>query len=155
MSKARDKEDTLNDTLLGQGRHGNISFYAFTATPKAKTLELFGQQMPDGTFQPYHIYSMRQAIEEGFILDVLQNYMTYHTAYQISKLVPDDPELPASQAKRAIARYADLHPYNLAQKTEVMVELFRDKNTPCNWWERQGYGCNLLSLSSCSLYEGI
>ena len=126
-SKARDKEDTLNDTLLGQGRHGNISFYAFTATPKAKTLELFGQQMPDGTFQPYHIYSMRQAIEEGFILDVLQNYMTYHTAYQISKLVPDDPELPASQAKRAIARYADLHPYNLAQKTEVMVELFRDK----------------------------
>lgn len=127
VSKARDKEDTLNDTLLGQGRHGNISFYAFTATPKAKTLELFGQQMPDGTFQPYHIYSMRQAIEEGFILDVLQNYMTYHTAYQISKLVPDDPELPASQAKRAIARYADLHPYNLAQKTEVMVELFRDK----------------------------
>ena len=126
-SKVRDKEDTLNDTLLGQGRHGNISFYAFTATPKAKTLELFGQQMPDGTFQPYHIYSMRQAIEEGFILDVLQNYMTYHTAYQISKLVPDDPELPASQAKRAIARYADLHPYNLAQKTEVMVELFRDK----------------------------
>ena len=126
-SKARDKEDTLNDTLLGQGRHGNISFYAFTATPKAKTLELFGQQMPDGTFQPYHIYSMRQAIEEGFILDVLQNYMTYHTAYQISKLVPDNPELPASQAKRAIARYADLHPYNLAQKTEVMVELFRDK----------------------------
>jgi len=66
VSKARDKEDTLNDTLLGQGRHGNISFYAFTATPKAKTLELFGQQMPDGTFQPYHIYSMRQAIEEGF-----------------------------------------------------------------------------------------
>ena len=127
VSKARDKEGTLNDTLLGQGRHGNISFYAFTATPKAKTLELFGQQMPDGTFQPYHIYSMRQAIEEGFILDVLQNYMTYHTAYQISKLVPDDPELPASQAKRAIARYADLHPYNLAQKTEVMVELFRDK----------------------------
>ena len=127
VSKARDKEDTLNDTLLGQGRHGNISFYAFTATPKAKTLELFGQQMPDGTFQPYHIYSMRQAIEEGFILDVLQNYMTYHTAYQISKLVPDDPELPASQAKRAIARYADLHPYNFAQKTEVMVELFRDK----------------------------
>jgi len=127
VSKARDKEDTLNDTLLGQGRHGNISFYAFTATPKAKTLELFGQQMSDGTFQPYHIYSMRQAIEEGFILDVLQNYMTYHTAYQISKLVPDDPELPASQAKRAIARYADLHPYNLAQKTEVMVELFRDK----------------------------
>ncbi|HEL1260844.1 DEAD/DEAH box helicase family protein [Streptococcus equi subsp. zooepidemicus] len=126
-SKARDNEDELNNTLLGQGRHENISFYAFTATPKAKTLELFGQRTLDGKFQPFHVYSMRQAIEEGFILDVLQNYMTYHTAYQISKLVPDDPKLPASQAKRAIARYADLHPYNLAQKTEVMVEVFREK----------------------------
>ena len=125
--KARDNEDELNNTLLGQGRHENISFFAFTATPKAKTLEMFGQQTAEGKFQPFHVYSMRQAIEEGFILDVLQNYMTYHTAYQISKLVPDDPKLPISQAKRAIARYADLHPYNLAQKTEVMVEVFREK----------------------------
>lgn len=125
--QARDNEDALNATLLGQGRHENISFYAFTATPKAKTLELFGQKTSEGKFQPFHVYSMRQAIEEGFILDVLRNYMTYHMAYQISKLVPDDPELPASQAKRAIARYADLHPYNLAQKTEVMVEVFREK----------------------------
>lgn len=125
--KVQDNEDTLNDTLLSQGRHKNISFYAFTATPKSKTLEMFGQQTPEGNFRPFHVYSMRQAIEEGFILDVLQNYMTYHTAYQISKLVPDDPELPTSQAKRAIARYADLHPYNLAQKTEVMIEVFREK----------------------------
>lgn len=125
--KARDEEDQLNATLLSQGRHKNISFYAFTATSKPKTLEMFGTQTPEGRFAPFHIYSMRQAIEEGFILDVLQNYMTYHTAYQISKLVPDDPELPRSEAKRAIARYADLHPYNLAQKTEVMVETFREK----------------------------
>lgn len=125
--KARDEEDQLNETLLGQGRHENISFYAFTATPKDKTLEMFGQRADDGHFEPFHVYSMRQAIEEGFILDVLQNYMTYHTAYKIAKLVPDDPELPKSKARRAIARYAELHPYNLAQKTEIMVETFRER----------------------------
>lgn len=125
--KARDDEDELNNVLLAQGRHTNISFYAFTATPKAKTLELFGSKTTEGAFVPFHVYSMRQAIEEEFILDVLKNYMTYHTAYQIAKLVPDDPELPESKAKRAIARYADLHPYNLAQKTEIIVEAFREK----------------------------
>ncbi|WP_276421630.1 type I restriction endonuclease subunit R [Lactococcus garvieae] len=125
--KARDEEDQLNETLLGQGHHENISFYAFTATPKDKTLEMFGQRAEDGHFEPFHVYSMRQAIEEGFILDVLQNYMTYHTAYKIAKLVPDDPELPKSKARRAIARYAELHPYNLAQKTEIMVETFRER----------------------------
>jgi type I restriction enzyme R subunit len=125
--KARDEEDQLNETLLSQGRHENISFYAFTATPKDKTLEMFGQRAEDGHFEPFHVYSMRQAIEEGFILDVLQNYMTYHTAYKIAKLVPDDPELPKSRARRAIARYAELHPYNLAQKTEIMVETFRER----------------------------
>ncbi len=125
--KARDEEDKLNDILLGQGRHENISFYAFTATPKPKTLEMFGSKNSLESFEPFHVYSMRQAIEEGFILNVLQNYMTYHNAYQISKMIPDDPELPQSQAKRAIVRYADLHPYNLAQKTEVMIEAFRER----------------------------
>lgn len=125
--KATNEEDKLSEALLGQGRHENISFYAFTATPKDKTLELFGKRAEDGHFEPFHVYSMRQAIEEGFILDVLQNYMTYHTAYQISKLVPDDPELPKSKAKRAIARYAELHPYNLAQKAEIMIETFRER----------------------------
>lgn len=126
-NKARDKEDELNETLLGQGRHKNISFYAFTATPKSKTLEMFGTKTEEGNFVPFHVYSMCQAIEEGFILDVLKNYMTYHTAYKIAKLVPNDPELPESKAKRAIARYADLHPYNLAQKTEIMIETFCEK----------------------------
>lgn len=125
--KTRDGEDILNEMLLGQGRHENISFYAFTATPKAKTLEMFGTKTPEGKFVPFHIYSMRQAIEEGFILDVLQNYMTYHTAYKIVKAVDDNPDLSESKAKQAIARYADLHPYNLAQKTEVMIENFREK----------------------------
>ncbi len=126
-SKARDEEDELNTILLGQGRHENISFYAFTATPKVKTMEMFGTQQADGSFVPFHVYSMKQAIEEGFILDVLKNYMTYHTAYQIAKLVEDDPKLPPSTAKRIITRYADLHPYNIAQKTEIMIETFREK----------------------------
>lgn len=125
--KARDEEDMLNATLLSQGRHKNISYFAFTATPKAKTLEMFGTRMEDGSYAPFHVYSMRQAIEEGFIMDVLKNYMTYHTAYQIAKLIKEDPELPESQAKRAITRYADLHAYNLAQKTAIMVEAFREK----------------------------
>lgn len=124
---ARDKEDELNETLIAQGRHKNISFFAFTATPKSKTLEMFGTKTSEGKYVPFHVYSMRQAIEERFILDVLKNYMTYHTAYKIIKLIPDDPELPKSKAKRAIARYADLHPYNLAQKTEIMIEAFREK----------------------------
>ena len=68
-----------------QGRHKNLSFFAFTATPKDKTLELFGTEYEDGSFHPFHIYSMRQAIEEGFILDVLQNYMTYDTCSKSSK----------------------------------------------------------------------
>ena len=80
---------------------------------------MFGTQQADGSFVPFHVYSMKQAIEEGFILDVLKNYMTYHTAYQIAKLVEDDPKLPPSTAKRIITRYADLHPYNIAQKLRL------------------------------------
>ncbi|HFI0254928.1 TPA: type I restriction endonuclease subunit R [Streptococcus suis] len=125
--KVRDDQDQLNGILLSQGRHHNISFYAFTATPKSKTMEMFGRQTEDGTFIPFHVYSMHQAIEEGFIHDVLKNYMTYHAAYQIAKKVEEDPELPPSLAKRVITRYAELHPYNIAQKTEIMVEMFRER----------------------------
>jgi type I restriction enzyme, R subunit len=126
-AKTPDDQDEMIQTLLSQGRHTNISFFAFTATPKAKTLELFGVKQEDGSFAAFHVYSMCQAIEEGFILDVLQNYMTYHTAYKIAKEIPDDPELPESAAKRAIRRYESLHPYNLSQKTAVMIEMFREK----------------------------
>lgn len=125
--KARDDQDELNALLIGQGRHKNISFYAFTATPKMKTMEMFGTIQPDGSFAPFHVYSMRQAIEEGFILDVLKNYMTYSTAFKMVKLIEDDPELPPSLAKRAIAKAVDFHPYNLNRKTEIMVEAFRER----------------------------
>ncbi len=123
-----DGEDRLARLVAGRGRQKNISFYAFTATPKAKTLELFGDKIatPDGDrFVPFHLYSMRQAIEEGFILDVLANYTTYATYWKIEKAVEDDPEVDKSKAKTAIARFVQLHPTNLAQKAEVIVEHFR------------------------------
>lgn len=120
-----DDQDELVNTLLSQGRHHNLSFFAFTATPKEKTIEMFGTKQPDGSFAPFHVYSMRQAIEEGFILDVLKNYMTYKTSYRIAKEIEDNPELPKTEAVRAIARYQAFHPWVLRQKTEVMIEQFR------------------------------
>ncbi|KHE69670.1 type I restriction endonuclease subunit R [Halobacillus sp. BBL2006] len=121
-----DHEDKLVQELLTHGRHINLSFFAFTATPKEKTLEMFGTQQADGTFRPFHVYSMRQAIEEGFILDVLQNYMTYETSYKIAKNTPDNPELSTTQGVKAIRRYQSLHPHNLQQKTAIMIEHFRN-----------------------------
>lgn len=120
-----DDQDQLVQTLLSQGQHRNLSFFAFTATPKEKTIELFGTKQPDGSYRPFHIYSMRQAIEEGFILDVLKNYMTYKTSYRIAKEIEDNPELPKTEAVRAIARYQSFHPWVLRQKTEIMIEQFR------------------------------
>ena len=118
--------DILVQEMLSQGKHNNISFFAFTATPKGKTLEIFGEPYPDGSFHPFHIYSMRQAIEEEFILDVLANYTTYKMCYQIAKNVPDNPEVPTSKAVRTIRRYEELHPHNLQQKAAIIVETFRD-----------------------------
>lgn len=119
-------KDILVQDMLSQGKHRNLSFFAFTATPKGKTLEIFGEPQPDGSFHPFHIYSMRQAIEEGFILDVLANYTTYKMCYQIAKNVPDNPDVPTSKAVRTIRRYEELHPHNLAQKAAIIVETFRE-----------------------------
>lgn len=119
-------KDILVQDMLSQGKHSNLSFFAFTATPKGKTLEIFGEPRLDGTFHPFHIYSMRQAIEEGFILDVLANYTTYKMCYQIAKNAPDNPNVPTSKAVRTIRRYEELHPHNLHQKAAIIVETFRD-----------------------------
>lgn len=119
-------EDRKLRELISHGKHENLSFFAFTATPKSQTLEVFGTEWPDGTFHPFHIYSMRQAIEEGFILDVLQNYMTYKTCYQIAKNTPENPDVPQSKAMKLIKKYEELHPYNIQQKSAVIVETFRD-----------------------------
>ncbi|OJG27466.1 hypothetical protein RU98_GL002555 [Enterococcus caccae] len=124
-NRTPDEQDKLVQTLVSQGQHSNLSFFAFTATPKRETLNMFGTKQADETFKPFHIYSMRQAIEEGFILDVLKNYMTYKTSYRIAKEIEDNPELPKTEAVRAIARYQSFHPWVLRQKTEVMIEQFR------------------------------
>src|SRR3989339_276043 len=120
-----DEDDYIRETIRKRGPQKNISIFAFTATPKAKTLEVFGVKDSEGIPRPFHLYSMKQAIEEGFILDVLKNYTTYKEYYKFSKSIEDDPELNKKKAIKAIARFASLHPHNLAQKTEVMVEHFR------------------------------
>ncbi len=118
-------EDGLREMMKARGPQKNLSFFAFTATPKAKTMEAFGQKGPDGRPEPFHLYSMRQAIEEEFIWDVLANYTTYQSFYQLNKKIEEDPELNKKKAASAIARFATLHPYVLAQKTEVIIEHFR------------------------------
>jgi type I restriction enzyme R subunit len=119
-----DKDDKLVQEMLSHGKHKNLSFFAFTATPKPQTLEMFGTEYSDGSFHPFHIYSMKQAIQEGFIMDVLQNYMTYQTCYKIAKTIPDNPEVPASRAAKVIRRFEELHPYNISQKAQIIVETF-------------------------------
>lgn len=121
----QDEDDYIREIIQKRGPQENISLFAFTATPKPKTLEVFGTKDSEGKPQPFHLYSMRQAIEEGFILDVLKNYTTYETYYRFTKKIEDDPELNKKKAVKAIGRFASLHPTNISQKTEVMVEHFR------------------------------
>lgn len=122
---AADWEDELAEELASHGRHQNLTFCAFTATPKEQTLEIFGEERPDGTFHPFHIYSMRQAIEEGFIMDPLAYYVSYSEALELAKTVPDNPDVPSSPTLKLLRRYKELHPYALGQKAEIIVETFR------------------------------
>ena len=117
-------EDVINQAMSARLRPVNCSYFAFTATPKAKTLELFGRPDAGGIPQAFHIYSMRQAIEEGFILDVLRNYVTYKAFYRLGSQA-DEKQVPQRRAQRALARFANLHPHNIAQKVVVIVEHFR------------------------------
>lgn len=112
--------------VASRKRPPNVTYYAFTATPKAKTIELFGQPEPDGKPAPFHVYSMRQAIEEGFILDVLKHYTTYDVFWKLSQ-VGDDKLVESGKARKQIARYVKLHPTNIAQKVSIIVEHFREK----------------------------
>jgi type I restriction enzyme, R subunit len=119
-------EEALAKAVSARGRQNNLSFFAFTATPKARTLEMFGTyNRATERYEPFHVYSMRQAIDEGFILDVLANYTTYHTYWRIEKAITEDPEYPSVKAKQAVAKFVSLHPTNLAQKAQIIVEHFR------------------------------
>lgn len=122
-----DSEEQLLKVMASRGRQKNLSFFAFTATPKAKTLEVFGRKDEEGKPRPFHLYSMRQAIEERFILDVLQNYTTYKTYWRLLKKTADDPDVPKRETAAQLARFVSLHPHNIAQKTEVIVEHFRSR----------------------------
>ena len=124
---ATDAETLLAAAVAARGRQPNLSFFAFTATPKGRTLELFGDKGLDGKHHPFHLYPMRQAIEEGFIEDVLANYLTYSRYYHLEKTLLDDPKYETAKARAALARFVTLHPENLAQKAEIVVEHFLDK----------------------------
>ena len=117
-------EDKMLNELAAHGTQKNLSFFAFTATPKDKTLQIFGNKQEDGKYVPFHVYSMQQAIEEGFILDVLQNYMTYNTFYKIIKKTNEDPEFDASKGIKELIRFETLHPTNITQKTAIIIEQF-------------------------------
>lgn len=118
--------DEVQRSAATRGQQSNISFFAFTATPKYKTLQVFGDKDETGKPKPFHLYSMRQAIEEGFILDVLQNYTSYELFFKLTKAIEDDPNLNKKKAAKAIGKYVSLHPHNLAQKTEIIMEHFRN-----------------------------
>jgi type I restriction enzyme, R subunit len=117
-------EDLVNKSVAARGGQPNLSFFAFTATPKHKTLETFGEEQVDGSFRPVHLYTMRQAIEENFILDVLQNYTTFETYFNLLKKAADDPRYEKSQAFSLLKRYVNLHRFTIARKTALMVEHF-------------------------------
>ena len=115
----------IEKSAQARGQQTNVSFFAFTATPKYKTLQVFGAKDEEGKPKPFHLYSMRQAIEEGFILDVLKNYTTYELYFKLTKAIEEDPQLNKKKTAKAIGKYVSLHPHNLAQKTEIIIEHFR------------------------------
>ncbi len=124
-ASSADIEDLIANYQQARGPQSNISYFAFTATPRNVTLERFGMQGPDGLPHPFHLYSMRQAIEEDFILDVLQHYMTYQAYYQLEKTIADNPQFSGRKGQQKVARYASLHATAIGQKVEIIVEHFR------------------------------
>jgi len=125
---AQTPEEELENTILAEmekrGRLPNLSMFAFTATPKAKTLEIFGTKREDGKFEPFHLYSMRQAIEEVFILDVLRNYTTYKAYWRLLKKIEDDPRYDKNKAEYLLKSFVELHPHAINEKVRIMVEHF-------------------------------
>ena len=118
--------DVIEDEIASCGKQPNVSMIAFTATPKPTRLQLFGCLNEQGKKVAFDLCSMKQAIEEGFILDVLQNYVTYRAYYQINKAIEDDPELETVATKRKIAKHIELHATNIAQKAEIIIEHFKN-----------------------------
>ena len=118
------KQELIREQLK-RAKQPNLSFFAFTATPKYKTKLFFDEPGEEGQ-SPFHLYSMRQAIEEEFIMDVLENYACYKRYYELIKKIEDDPEVPRRKTARALARFVDLHDHNITQKVEIIIEHFRN-----------------------------
>jgi type I restriction enzyme, R subunit len=121
-------EDTIAADMRARGKQPHISTFAFTATPKPKTLELFGWQDKQGIYHPHSLYSMRQAIEEGFILDVLEHYTTYTAYWRLLKTIADDPSYDRSKASMLLKSFVEMHPQVIDQKVAIMVEHFIEKS---------------------------
>jgi type I restriction enzyme, R subunit len=128
MGKNEEEEEDAQDKILAAMKsrkmHGNASYLAFTATPKNNTLEKFGVEQADGSFEPFHLYSMKQAIEEGFILDVLSNYTTYKSYYEIEKSIADNPEFDTKKAQKKLRAYVERSQQTIDTKAEIMLEHF-------------------------------
>jgi type I restriction enzyme, R subunit len=121
---SEDWQDAMLREMAKRAQQPNLSFFAFTATPKAKTLKAFGSVGEDGKPHPFHLYSMRQAIEEGFILNVLANYTTYKAYYKLIKSAEEDPQVQKRAATRALARFLNFNEHHIASKVDVMIEHF-------------------------------
>ena len=119
-----ERENRVLEEIRSRGRQPNLSTFAFTATPKSKTLELFGRKRTDGKFEPFHRYSMRQAIEEGFILDVLENYTTYRAYWRLLKKTDGDPRYDKRKAEHLLKSFVELHPHAIGEKIAICVEHF-------------------------------
>ena len=172
-------EDKIVESLQARKQQENISAFAFTATPKNKTLELFGEKRADGKFEAFSLYSMRQAIEERFILDVLENYTTYNAYWRLLKTIGDDPQYESRKAKRLLRRFVELHPDSIAKKVAIIVEHFYEHVMPqirnqakamivtrsrlhavryyralTNYLQQQNYGCGALVAFSGTVDDG-
>lgn len=121
-----DAEAQLALLMCAHGKHANLSYFAFTATPKDVTLDMFGTRQKNGSFRPFHTYSMRQAIEEGFIHDVLAYYTTYKRCTKIVKAIAGNPLVPIHETSKAIQKYKNLHPKNFLEKSTIIVDTFLD-----------------------------
>ena len=119
-----DVQDIVLEIMKSRKMKGNASYFAFTATPKNATLEKFGTQQEDGSFKPFHLYSMKQAIEEGFILDVLSNYTTYKSYYEIEKSIEDNPLFDTKKAQKKLRSFVEKNPSTIATKVEIMLDHF-------------------------------
>lgn len=143
--------EILRQEMKNRGRQTHISFFGFTGTPKAKTLEMFGTKNPDGQFEPFHIYSMYQSIDEGFTLDVLQNYTTYKRYFKLKQTTDGDKKIPTEKGRRALIKYADSHELTIKKKVTIILDHWVAKGSK----EIQGRSRGMIVTQSrkhCVLY---